>query len=354
MVALKEFLTTFILITTIRYGSGNCFSCNLNMACISEYQYYECFNGMPDVGKIYRCPQGYVCTLNRQCAIAGSNTPTCKLCNVCNSMKQYTCKSLNTYAPCFGSSVVDWEMSCPYGWVCNPAGTKDKPCMSPVSWSDRPLCLEGDTNMSTTYTTYSTSTPYTTEWYLTCTNGIPNITQIHRCPLGEVCSNYNSRCVNASRYTPSCRLCNTCSSIKLYTCKTINSYAICYGNTIIDWELFCPAGMICNPAGTRENPCMAPVSWENRPLCLAGEENFITTTTTSTEPAPSTTLPPSSAYCERQGGPGLYRNPFDSTCRHYVRCSLVSGILVGVGEVCEEGKLFNPNRSRCESGYTCI
>uniref|UniRef100_A0A336N2E4 CSON011145 protein n=1 Tax=Culicoides sonorensis TaxID=179676 RepID=A0A336N2E4_CULSO len=140
---LKEFLITLMVFTLIKYGSGSCYTCNLGMACISEEQYFECFNGTPDLGKIYRCPQGQVCTLNRQCAVAESNNPTCRLCNICNSMKEYTCKTFNTYSPCFGTSIVDWEFPCPLGWMCNPAGTKENPCMPPVSWNDKPLCLNG-------------------------------------------------------------------------------------------------------------------------------------------------------------------------------------------------------------------
>uniref|UniRef100_A0A336MXJ2 CSON006967 protein n=1 Tax=Culicoides sonorensis TaxID=179676 RepID=A0A336MXJ2_CULSO len=162
MVALKEIFITLIVITIIRYGSGNCNTCNVNgnMACISEEQYLLCVNGIPDISEIYRCPQGQVCTTNNKCGIAASNTPACRLCNVCSLIKEYTCTSFYTYSPCYGTTIIDWEMTCPFNSVCNPAGTKDKPCMQYTNWYEKPLCLKDEYPWTTPdQTTQQSSTP---------------------------------------------------------------------------------------------------------------------------------------------------------------------------------------------------
>uniref|UniRef100_A0A336N050 CSON011144 protein n=1 Tax=Culicoides sonorensis TaxID=179676 RepID=A0A336N050_CULSO len=192
--------------------------------------------------------------------------------------------------------------------------------------------------------------------YHPCINGMPDLTQIHRCPAGQVCS-YNSRCMNATLYSPYCRLCNSCNRLKTFTCKTINTYLPCCGssNTPMSfWELSCPSGLICNPAGTQERPCMQPVSWRERPLCLEGENEFYASLTTTALPPFSQTPSPSiTAWCQRENSTGVFPNKIDTSCRTYVRCYLENGEVVGVSERCATGTLFNPSKRVCDAAYTC-
>ncbi|XP_063698862.1 uncharacterized protein LOC134829617 [Culicoides brevitarsis] len=181
-----------------------------------------------------------------------------------------------------------------------------------------------------------------------CSNGIPNTSVIQRCPVGQVCTNKAAICVPAATSAPNCLLCNTCTAQRTFTCVNFNTYAPCVNGTIIDWQISCPQGMICNPAGPKENPCTT-MTWQQIPRCSMGEENFSTTTTSTT---PATTAVPST-WCGGQLTVGNYPNPSDLTCKTYLKCYKSNGVMTGQKYTCPGTTFFNPTSKMCEVGYVC-
>lgn len=153
----------------------------------------------------------------------------------------------------------------------------------------------------------------------------------------------------ASTVTPNCQICNTCVTGKnSFTCVTINSYAPCVGDVVVDWINPCPAGWICNPGGTNTQPCTS-MTWQQIPRCPQGQENFSTTTTSTT--AATTAVP--NTWCARQSTTGNYANPSDTTCQTYIKCYYYNGVLKGQKYTCPSTTLFNPTAKLCQSTYTC-
>uniref|UniRef100_A0A336N5M2 CSON006966 protein n=1 Tax=Culicoides sonorensis TaxID=179676 RepID=A0A336N5M2_CULSO len=194
--------------------------------------------------------------------------------------------------------------------------------------------------------------------YHACYNGMPDFSKIYRCPADQVCTASKNGCKKEARYDPpACRICNSCNRLRRFTCKTISTYVPCCGSSdtpVSFWEISCPSGLICNPAGTRDEPCMQPVSWRDRPLCLKGEDQFYASlTTTALPPFSQTPSPAITAWCQRENLTGLFPNKIDPSCRTYVRCYLANGVIVGSSERCATGTLFNPTLKVCSAGYTC-
>lgn len=113
-----------------------------------------------------------------------------------------------------------------------------------------------------------------------------------------------------------------------------------------DWIVTCPDGMICNPGGTKTNPCTS-LTWSQIPRCPQGQQGFSTTTTVATTVVPST-------FCANQAAVGNYVNPSDTTCKTYLRCNYYNGAYVGQKYTCPGTTLFSATTKTCVSGYTCV
>lgn len=131
----KSLVVAFLLLTTHSWSAtaecGNCSSASpTRIQCISEYQYYDCFESEP---RLYTCPIGF-CTANSAngdpCSVAKTAT-TCSTCGVCNRFTQIACTAISSYRRCDSSgALIGAELGCPAGTYCSLLSNDfTKPCV---------------------------------------------------------------------------------------------------------------------------------------------------------------------------------------------------------------------------------
>ncbi|XP_011179812.1 uncharacterized protein LOC105210501 [Zeugodacus cucurbitae] len=101
--------------------TATCGVCGTNgIACISESEFYICFNNQPDKSTKHACPDGGTCTsLMMKCSDAANAPADCPAltcgCTVDSGM--FACTSRTTFAQCNDDEVVT-RGTCPTGLVC--------------------------------------------------------------------------------------------------------------------------------------------------------------------------------------------------------------------------------------------
>lgn len=110
---------------------------------------------------------------------------------------------------------------------------------------------------------------------------VPNLTTIVSCPAGSFC--IKGSCAFTT-LDPTCAICERCSAENEIACVTSTNYVFCK-DAVLQTEVFqCDMNSVCNPSGTREEPCWTPLNTGERLLCYRRE--YVPRTTTT---GPSTT-----------------------------------------------------------------
>ncbi|XP_017482582.1 PREDICTED: uncharacterized protein LOC108371513 [Rhagoletis zephyria] len=119
------FLILLLIITTttllVHQTTASCGVCGTNgIACISETEFYLCFNSQPDNSTVQTCPNNGTCTsLMLKCSDAANAPADCEplACGCTVDSGMFVCTSRTTYAQCNGNVTVATG-TCPTGLTC--------------------------------------------------------------------------------------------------------------------------------------------------------------------------------------------------------------------------------------------
>ncbi|XP_067642773.1 uncharacterized protein [Eurosta solidaginis] len=120
-------LLSVITISTllVQQTTASCGVCNSNgIACISQTEFYICYNNQPDNTTRHECPNQGTCTnLKIKCSEAGNAPADCTppICGCTANSEMFACTSRTTFAQCNGAQVVT-RGSCPTGLLCSSTG----------------------------------------------------------------------------------------------------------------------------------------------------------------------------------------------------------------------------------------
>ncbi|CAD7002598.1 uncharacterized protein LOC101455165 [Ceratitis capitata] len=112
----------------VQQSVAKCGVCGDNgIACISETEFYICFNGEPDTSTVQECPDGGTCTsLLAKCINAANTEPDCSsdanpTCGCYFGSTMFVCTSRTTFAQCNGNETIV-SGTCPTGMYCTTQG----------------------------------------------------------------------------------------------------------------------------------------------------------------------------------------------------------------------------------------
>lgn len=219
--------------------------------------------------------------------VAGSAAAEC---NVCNTVNNMACYSVNQTQACDASSNLPTYVpyDCPSGYVC-------------VSGTAGVLC-EPESN-----TTVAT-----------------------------------------------CEQCNKCDANNTFACTGTSTFALCEGTTtpLADSSYSCPSGYVCNvnseyiclPSSSAAPSCSYADDTSNNTIAVTTTASTATSTTAAT---PSTSN--AATYCAAVQSQGKFAvgDYTETTCRQYIYCFLLNGNWLGQKYTCPGSTYFSRSTRTC-------